>query len=116
MNFPDDSTSSETYAGLTINPISIDVMSATTGIIILLLIKSKKSRIDFPRIVKLESTPKPSDDGIAIRNENIITNRQAGVLLILNFSMIIETMVSISEIADVSAAKRTSRKNTSPKI
>ena len=46
LNFPELSTSSEMNLGFTINPIKTAVINATTGIMMLLLIKSKKSRIE----------------------------------------------------------------------
>ena len=88
----------------------MQVRSATIGIIILLLRKSRKSKICLPKIVTWLRSLYPKTENIPKTNENPATMIQAGILLTFHFSIITETIVSISEIEDVSAAKTTSTK------
>ena len=60
--------------------------------------------------------PFPRDEGTPKTIHNKSTIRQENFLLHLNLSWKIETIVSISEIEDVSAAKRTRMKNATPTI
>lgn len=108
--------SSISVCGLIINPTKRQVNNAQIGISTLLLIKSIISRTDIPIQEIKESGPNPKQDGIPISNENANTIPQDLCLLHLNLSQKIETMVSISEIAEVKAAKKTKMKNTVPTI
>lgn len=116
LNCPsDDLTSSEITFGPTTNPIRIHVSSATIGMITLLLIKSKVSRIDmFPKNVMSLHALKPNADGIPIAKQKIVTTIHVKVLFQWNLSQRIETIVSINEIEEVSAAKNTNMKKSVP--
>lgn len=115
LNFsPFRVTSSIIVCGLMINPTNIQVNNAQIGINTLLLIKSIMSRIDLSIHEMNESGPKPKLDGIPRSSENAKTTPHAICLLHLNLSRKIETIVSISEIADVKAAKNTRTKKTVP--
>ena len=90
------------------------VASAASGIITEFVIKSKKSRKFMPNILMKSRTPYPSDD--ALPNTIITTaiKRLALPRLQCSSSMNVETLVSISETALVSAASNTSTKNRIP--
>lgn len=105
-------TSSVIALGLITQPMRIQVKSATIGIRILLLKKSKNERRSIPKIVKSAQIPFPSDDGIPIARQRPITIRQPTFLEIWNLSIIEETIASIIEIALVIAAKKTRIKNS----
>lgn len=106
--------SSIMVCGLIINPTKIHVNNAQIGISTLLLIKSIISSTDIPIHEINESGPNPKLDGIPRSSEKAKTTPQATCLLHLNLSRKIETIVSISEIADVKAAKNTRTKKTVP--
>ena len=115
LNFsPFRVTSSIIVCGLTTNPTKKQVSNAQIGINTLLLIKSIISKIDIPIHEIKESGPNPRQDGIPRISEKPNTIRQDLCLLHSNLSQKIETMVSISEIAEVNAAKNTRTKNTVP--
>ena len=95
-------------------PTKKQVNKAHTGINTLLLIKSIISNMDIPIHEIKDSGPKPRQDGIPSASENVKTIRQDLCLLHLNLSQNIETIVSISDIAEVKAAKNTRMKNTVP--
>ena len=98
----------------TIQPISKQVQNATIGIKILLEIKSKKVRKSIPRSLIFDQIPFPNEDGIPRRTATPNTMRIAGNLLILNLSVIIDTIASIREMELVIAAKNTRMKKSIP--
>ena len=87
---------------------------ATIGISTLLLMKSIMSRIDSPIQLMKASGPNPREDGTPRRSDSAVTNKQVVFLVQWNLSWKIDTIVSIREIADVSAAKNTITKNRHP--
>lgn len=103
--------SSAIVFGLITQPMRIQVQSATIGIIMLLLRKSKNVRKSIPRILTFDHTPLPSDDGIPIIRQMPITIRQDLIRVSLNLSISEETIASITEIELVIAAKNTRTKN-----
>lgn len=107
-------TSSATTSGFNINPTSTQVKNAAIGIITLLLIKSNESRMDMFRNVICPQIPNPSDEGIPIINAIIVIKIHANLRLQLNLSLKMDTIVSIKEIDEVSAAKNTNIKNAVP--
>ena len=107
-------TSSITAFGLMTNPTKIQVKNARIGISTLLLIKSKVSKIEKLRNVISLQTPNPKEEGIPIINAIAVTTRQVNLRLQWNLSLKIETIVSISEMEDVNAAKNTKIKNSVP--
>ena len=100
-------TSSIIAFGLMINPTKIQVNNAQIGIRMLLLIKSMMSSTDMPIHEINERGPKPRQDGIPIIREKVNTIPHALCLLQFVLSQKIETMVSISDIEEVKAAKNT---------
>ena len=90
--------SSAIVFGLITQPMRIQVQSATIGIIMLLLKKSKNVRKSIPRILTFDHTPLPSDDGIPIIRQMPITIRQDLIRVSLNLSISEETIASITEI------------------
>ena len=109
-------TSSAIVFGLITQPMRIQVQSATIGIIMLLLKKSKNVRKSIPRILTFDHIPLPSDDGIPIIRQMTITIRQDLIRVSLNLSISEETIASITEIELVIAAKNTRIKNKNPMI
>lgn len=109
-------TSSAIVFGLITQPMRIQVQSATIGIIMLLLKKSKNVRKSIPRILTFDHIPLPSDDGIPIIRQMPITIRQDLIRVSLNLSISEETIASITEIELVIAAKNTRTKNKNPMI
>ena len=98
-------------------PVSVlkrQVANATIGISKLLLTKSKRSRNCIPRTLTSAQALNPSADGRPSKSETPSTLRQAHNLLSLNLSITTETIVSIREIAEVRAAKRTIIKKIVP--
>lgn len=87
------------------NPTKIQVKNARIGINMLLLRKSNASRIDKLRNVMSLQIPNPKEDGIPIINAITVTIIQVNLRLQWNLSLKIETIVSISEMEEVSAAK-----------
>ena len=108
--------SSAIVFGLITQPMRIQVQSATIGIIMLLLKKSKNVRKSIPRILTFDHIPLPSDDGIPIIRQMTITIRQDLIRVSLNLSISEETIASITEIELVIAAKNTRTKNKNPMI
>lgn len=80
----------------------------------LLLRKSNASRIDKLRNVMSLQIPNPKEDGIPIINAITVTIIQVNLRLQWNLSLKIETIVSISEMEEVSAAKNTKIKKSVP--
>ena len=80
----------------------------------LLLRKSNASRIDKLRNVMSLQIPNPKEDGIPIINAITVTIIQVNLRLQWNLSLKIETIVSISEMEEVSAAKNTRIKKRVP--
>ena len=115
LNLPSVSfTSSDIVFGRIMNPTKIQVPNATIGIRTLLLTKSMISSTDMPiQLMKL-SGPKPSEDGAPKISARTATKRHAFLRPQWNLSRKMDTMVSIREIADVKAAKNTSRKKIVP--
>ena len=108
LNVPSELfTSSITTFGLMTNPTKIQVKNARIGINMLLLRKSNASRIDKLRNVMSLQIPNPKEDGIPIINAITVTIIQVNLRLQWNLSLKIETIVSISEMEEVSAAKNT---------
>ena len=106
LNVPSELfTSSITTFGLMTNPTKIQVKNARIGINMLLLRKSNASRIDKLRNVMSLQIPNPKEDGIPIINAITVTIIQVNLRLQWNLSLKIETIVSISEMEEVSAAK-----------
>ena len=67
-----------------------------------------------PPICIMSRGPKPSEDNVPSTSIMPNTIAQAGNLLSLQFSRNTETIASASDIDEVSAAKKTSTKNTAP--
>ena len=107
-------TSSEIVFGPTKKPTKMQVKKATIGIMTLLLMKSMISRMVMPAQVMKESGPNPREDGIPITRARTATKMQADFRLQWNLSRKMDTMVSIREMEEVSAAKMTSRKKAAP--
>ena len=98
-------TSSEIVFGPTKKPTKMQVKKATIGIMTLLLMKSMISRMVMPAQVMKESGPNPREDGIPITRARTATKMQADLRLQWNLSRKMDTMVSIREMEEVSAAK-----------
>ena len=113
---PSAQASSKIVFGLMKKPTKIQVIRATIGISTLLLMKSHASRMDMPSGLMKSQTPKPREDGIPINITYTKTMIQVILRPHLNLSIKIETIVSISEIEEVNAAKKTSRKKMAPRI
>ena len=113
VTFP-SCTSSTIDFGFMINPTKMQVKNATIGISTLLLMKSIISRTDIPIQLMKPNGPNPREEGIPMINARIKTKIQDFRRVQFNLSMIMETIVSINEIADVSAAKNTRIKNKVP--
>ena len=107
-------TSSAIVFGLITKPTKMQVKNARIGINTLLLIKSNVSKMERPINLMCDHIPNPSEDGSPIRSAMMVTTPQVNFLFQWNLSRRIDTMVSIKEMADVSAAKNTSRKNNVP--
>lgn len=108
-------TSSTIAFGLITKPMITQVKNATIGIITLLLTKSKKVRMSSnPNGFMWLQILKPKADGIPTINVNPVTIMQAVFLPSFVLSMTIDTIVSINEMEDVSAAKNTSKKKIAP--
>ena len=116
MNFPVKEISSISDFGFNIYPTNIHVRKAVIGISTLLLTKSKKSRNERFIIVISLQRPNPNDDGRPKIIHPINTNMHVSLLSSLNLSQNTDTTVSIREIDEVRAAKRTNTKNSKPKI
>ena len=96
--------------------MNIQVKNATIGIIILLLIKSKKSKNCKPKILTSAHIPLPSEEGSPKAKLNKNTIKQVILRFHLNLSQTMDTMVSIKEIDEVNAANKTKTKKTQPTI
>lgn len=72
------------------------------------------ANIDSPIQLMKASGPNPREDGTPRRSDSAVTNKQVAFLVQWNLSWKIDTIVSIREIADVSAAKNTITKNRHP--
>ena len=94
----------------------MQVSNATMGIITLLLAKSNISRKVIPPKVTWLSAPNPKVESRPNATEPRNTTRQAAFLFQPSLSQTMDTTVSIKEMEDVIAAKKTSRKNTAPII
>ena len=106
--------SSAIALGLMTKPTKIQVKNATIGINTLLLMKSMISSTDIPiQLMKL-SGPNPREDGIPTISENTNTRMQERLRGQCNLSMMKDTMVSINEMDEVSAANNTNKKNNVP--
>ena len=114
LNLPVNSTSSIIDFGFITYPIKIHVRNAAIGIITLFEMKSKNVRKSIPITFMLLHAPLPSDEGTPRRSDTKSTSTQDLFLVSLNLSQNKDTTVSISEIDDVSAAKRTRRKKSAP--
>ena len=114
MNLELISTSSITVLNPVTFIINKQVQIAEIGIIIELVIKSKKSRILKPSGLIKSNTPKPREQGIPKIRIPAKIIAQHFFLERLNWSWITDTQHSINEIADVKAANRTNKKNTIP--
>ena len=107
-------TSSEIAFGPMKNPTKIQVKKATIGISTLLLTKSMISRmVMFAQVMK-PNGPNPREDGMPSTSDRTVTKIHAFFLLQWNLSRKMDTMVSISEMEEVRAAKITSRKKAAP--
>lgn len=115
LNFPSVAFTSSAMAFVLITyPTKIHVKNATIGINTLLLTKSIISRIDIPiQLIKLND-PNPREDGIPITNERTATKIPVNLRDQPSLSIKKDTIVSISEMEDVSDAKNTSKKNNAP--
>ncbi len=107
-------TSSPIASGLIKKPTKMQVKKATTGIITLLLIKSMKSRIERFRILTKLNGPNPIEEGAPRISAHTATVSAERFRVQCSLSQIIETIVSIREMEEVSAANNTRRKNTAP--
>ena len=95
-------------------PTKMQVRNATIGIRTLLLIKSKKSKMDIPNGLMKSQAPNPREDGIPMSTMPINTIRQVMRRFQWNLSCKIETTVSIREMEEVRAANNTNKKNAEP--
>ena len=75
------------------------------------VVKSRKSKIDFPQIFTPLNKPKDKDAGIASIEIIINNNKQALVLVMLNFSIIVAQGASRILMPEVTAAQNKSTKN-----
>ena len=98
--------------GFTINPTKMHVSNAHIGIKMLLLTKSIISSMVIPPALIKPRTPNPRHGSTPIAVEQIKTIKHDLCLDQPNLSQNIETMVSIKDMADVSAANKTKIKNT----
>ena len=107
-------TSSIILWGFKKNPTKIQVHKATTGIRILLVKKSKESKIDFPNIWTPSQIPNPKDEQTPKAMEKSSIPIQTGMRFQPNLSWIAATIASIRPIEEVIAARNTRTKNTAP--
>ena len=113
---PSRSTSSSTFAIVIYRVTRMQIASAAMGIITEFVRKSKKSRNGMPIRVMKDSGPYPSPDRvprpIMITAVTVVETKR----LQPNSSVRVETTLSVSAIALVTAANRTRTKNRIPTI
>ena len=114
-NSPERDTSSMTDLGFIIYATSTEVRSATIGIIMLFVKKSKKSRIwNLPKMRTESHALYPRQESAPRARLMPRTMRQDTHLFIFHFSETVATTVSIRDIDEVSAARMTIRKKMAP--
>ena len=111
---PPRSNSAISDLGFIIYPTKIQVANAVIGIIILLLRKSNRSRNCMPIILTVLHALYPRQDSSPSATQIPNTRIHADLRPIPSLSRKMETIVSMREIAEVSAANSTIIKNVAP--